>query len=160
MSSSNFNSTEEQIIAIIEACRAEAFRIAKEQMAQAFEQIGHILKDKGMRDINKRKLNGISPQTLKEIYNLYSDGGSVKDAQEDTCGRWFIEFIKAQSLSYEMQKAQYPNFLKPWTTDEEQTLEHLWCEGVSLKDIAKALGRHPNSISIRVAKLELEQKYA
>ena len=64
MSSNNFNSTEEQIIAIIETCREEAFRLAKEQMANAFDQIGNILKDKGMRDINKRKLNGISPQTI------------------------------------------------------------------------------------------------
>lgn len=159
MSSNNFNSTEEQIIAIIETCREEAFRLAKEQMANAFDQIGNILKDKGMRDINKRKLNGISPQTIKEVHNLYYGGGSVKDVQGEISGRWFIEFIKAQSLSYQMQKSLYPNFLKPWKKEDDEMLESMWCEGISQKEIAKALGRHPNSISIRAAKLELDLKY-
>ena len=159
MSVDNFNSTEEQIISIIETFRSEAFRHAEEQMIIAFDQIGNILKEKGLRDLYRRKLNGISPQTLRNIYRLYISGESVQKASKEDRSRWFIEFIKAQSLSYEMQKSLYPNFLKPWTREEEERLELMWCEGKSNKEIAAELGRHPNSISVRATRLELDIKY-
>lgn len=154
-----FRTDEDVIAGIIESHREEAFGYAREQMHEAFDRIGEFLAKKGFGNLSRRKINGIEHSTLKELYRLHISGRSSIDAPEETRKRWFTEFVKAQSLSFEIQRAKYPNFLKPWTEEDDDKLERLWCEGVSEKELSRILMRHPNGISARIARLELVEKY-
>ena len=150
---------EEKIFSIIGSHRKKAFSNAEEQMNEAFDKIGCLLAQNSMINMHRHKINGISPETFRELYQLYTDGKTCMEAGEDVRKRWFVEFIKAQSLSFEVQKARYPNFLKPWTGEDDDKLELLWCEGVGEKEISRILMRHPNAITARISKLELIAKY-
>ena len=83
-------------------------------------------------------------------------GDDLREVPEETVRLWLVEFLKIQTMSFEIQRAQYPNFLKPWTKDEERLLEMLWCEGQTNTQIGIRLGRHPNSVSVRLKKLGIE----
>jgi hypothetical protein len=70
-----------------------------------------------------------------------------------------IEFIKARSLTFEATRIKYPNYLKPWKEEDDQELEKLWREGVSVNDIAVMFMRNPGAIKSRIEKLGLAEKY-
>jgi ATP-dependent exoDNAse (exonuclease V) beta subunit len=48
---------------------------------------------------------------------------------------------------------------KPWTTELDNELTVMFCEGVSVKDMAKHFGRTKGAIISRIKKLELEELY-
>ncbi len=56
-------------------------------------------------------------------------------------------------------QAEYPNAYTPWTTDDDDRLTMLWCEGKSIKELSAIFQRKPSAIRSRVRKLELEEKY-
>jgi hypothetical protein len=147
---------EERISDIIESYRKKAFEYARQQMFMAIDEIWSILKEHGLWGISKKKINGINSSTLKNIYMRLVCGDDLRSAEEDTIKLWMVEFLKAQTLSFEVQRAQYPNFLKPWTKEEESLLEMLWCDGNTKEQLAVKLGRHPNSIAVRLSKLGIE----
>ena len=147
---------EERISDIIESHRKNVFEYAEQQMFMAFDEIWAILQEHGLWGINKRKINGIQRSTLKNIYMRLVCGDDLRSAPEETIKLWIVEFLKAQTLSYEVQRAQYPNFLKPWTKEDETALEMLWCDGQTKEQIAIKLGRHPNSVAVRLSKLGIE----
>lgn len=70
-----------------------------------------------------------------------------------------IEFMKMRSLTFEATRLKYPNYLKPWTKEEDEELERLWCEGLPVKSIAILFKRNTGAIKARIDKLELEMKY-
>lgn len=154
-----FSDDEEKIFGIIDSNRKEAFDFVKDKMFEAFDAIGSLLAENSMLNINGRKINGISHMTLKDLYRMYKDGKSCYEADKELVQIWFIEFIRAQSLSFEVQKTRYPNFMKPWSKEDDERLERLWCEGVKDKELSKIFQRHPSSISARIARLELVEKY-
>lgn len=147
---------EEKISDIIESRRKNVFDYAEQQMFMAFDEIWAILQEHGLWGISKKKINGINSSTLKNIYMRLVCGDDLRSVPEETVRLWLVEFLKMQTMSFEIQRAQYPNFLKPWTKDEERLLEMLWCEGQTNAQIAIRLGRHPNSISVRLKKLGIE----
>ena len=147
---------EEKISDIIESHRKNAFDYAQEQMFMAFDEIWAILQEHGLWGINKTKTSGIKSATLKNIYMRLVCGDDLRSVPEETTRLWLIEFLKMQTMSFEIQRAQYPNFLKPWTKEEERLLEMLWCEGQTNAQIGIQLGRHPNSVSVRLKKLGIE----
>lgn len=147
---------EEKISDIIESHRKNVFEFAQQQMFLAFDEIWAILQEHGLWGINKKKINGIHKSTLKNIYMRLVCGDDIRDAPKETVKLWLVEFLRAQSLSFEVQRVQYPNFLKPWTKEEENMLEMLWCDGETKDQIAIKLGRHPNSIAARLTKLGIE----
>ena len=147
---------EEKISDIIESHRKRVFEYAEQQMFMAFDEIWAILQEHGLWGISKKKINGINASTLKNIYMRLVCGDDLRSAPPETIKLWLVEFIRAQTLSFEIQRAQYPNFLKVWTKDEERLLEMLWCDGESREQMAIKLGRHPNSIAARLSKLGIE----
>lgn len=147
---------EERISDIIESHRRKAFEYAQQQMFMAFDEIWAILKEHGLWGISKKKINGINSSTIKNIYMRLVCGDDLRSVPEATLKLWMVEFLKAQTLSFEVQRAQYPNFLKPWTKEEESLLEMLWCDGNTKEQLAVKLGRHPNSIAARLSRLGIE----
>ena len=72
---------------------------------------------------------------------------------------YLLEFLKARSLSFDVTMIRYPNYLKPWSDSDNMILEQLWCDGMSIKDLASHFGRNPGAIEARIEKLELIEKY-
>ena len=153
MNMKSFSKDEEMIFSIIEAYRTRANEFIKEQMTEAFDKIGNLLADKSMCSISKDKINGISHETLKDLYRIYRKGERCHKAGETHMNRWYIEFIRANSLSFEAQKARYPNFMKKWTREDDDLLLKLWHEGLNYDDLSEIFLRHRNSIRSRIDKL-------
>jgi len=61
--------------------------------------------------------------------------------------------------SVEELRIKHTDAYKPWTTDLDNELTIMYCEGVDLKDMAKYFGRTRGAISARIKKLELEELY-
>ena len=56
-------------------------------------------------------------------------------------------------------RAKYKDAYKPWTTELDDELTVMYCEGVNVRDIAKHFGRAKGAIRSRIKKLELEELY-
>jgi len=47
----------------------------------------------------------------------------------------------------------------PWTAEDDNKLEMLFCEGKKAKELAEIFGRNVGAINSRIKKLELKDKY-
>lgn len=68
---------------------------------------------------------------------------------------------KSNKLTYTIEacRVEHPNAYKPWTLDDDDKLEVLWCEGKTTKELSDIFQRKPGAIRSRIKKLELEIKY-
>jgi superfamily I DNA/RNA helicase len=64
-----------------------------------------------------------------------------------------------KGYSVEEVRTKHKYAYKPWTTELDDELTVMYCEGVKVKDIAKKFGRTRGAITSRIKKLELEEKY-
>ena len=55
-------------------------------------------------------------------------------------------------------RQEFPNAYNPWNDEDDLKLTQMWCEGVSIKEIASYFQRKPGAILSRVKKLGLEEK--
>jgi hypothetical protein len=53
----------------------------------------------------------------------------------------------------------YKNVSTPWTTEQDDELTVMYCEGINVRDMAKHFKRTTGGISSRIRKLELAAKY-
>lgn len=56
-------------------------------------------------------------------------------------------------------RERHKDAYKPWTTEDDDELTVMFCEGLNMRDIAKQSGRTKGSIKSRIKKLELEDIY-
>lgn len=61
--------------------------------------------------------------------------------------------------SIEACRVDYPNAYMPWTQEDDNKLEQLFCEGKTTKELSGIFQRKQGAIRSRVKKLELEEKY-
>jgi superfamily I DNA/RNA helicase len=66
---------------------------------------------------------------------------------------------KDKAYSVDAIREKHKDAYKPWTKEQDDELEIMYCEGISVKDLAKHFGRTRGAISSRIKKLELEEKY-
>jgi superfamily I DNA/RNA helicase len=64
-----------------------------------------------------------------------------------------------KSFSVEEARKKHKGAYRPWTTQLDDELTVMYCEGVNIKDISKHFERTKGSISSRIKKLELEEMY-
>lgn len=64
---------------------------------------------------------------------------------------------KAYSVD-EIRKVN-PKAYTPWTKEDDNRLELLFCEGKSVTELTKIFGRNNGAILLRIKKLELKDKY-
>ena len=156
----NAEELERSVDSIIEEARKQAYYIIEEIMWEALSEAAHcILKNDALHILSRRGINGISTTTLNDICKIIEDTGDFSIVDEHHKKIYLLEFLKARSLSFEVTRLKYPNYLKPCTEDDDSRLERLWCEGTSVKDLAKIFGRNPGAIDARIEKLELIEKY-
>lgn len=56
-------------------------------------------------------------------------------------------------------RQKHPHAYARWTTEDDERLEQLYCEGKTRKELAAIFGRDPGAITSRIKKLELREKY-
>lgn len=163
MQATDITTTDEleiKISSIIEEARQLAYRIIEEIMWETLSEAGHcILKHDSLYLMTRRAINGISTTTLNEVCKIIDGSGNWNMVDERHKKMYMLEFLKARTLSFEVTRLKYPNYLKPWSESDDSILEKLWCDGMSVKDLANHFGRNPGAIDARIEKLELIEKY-
>jgi DNA-directed RNA polymerase specialized sigma24 family protein len=63
--------------------------------------------------------------------------------------------------TYTVEKVRevYKQAYSPWTTEDDNKLELLFCEGKKVKELAQIFERNEGAINSRIKKLELKEKY-
>ena len=149
-----------KISSIIGKYRQEAYEAIEEKMWTALVEAGIcILENEGLFLMSRRAINGVSTTTLNNVCKMIEEETDVRTLDELRKKVYIMEFIKARSLSFEVTRLKYPNYLKPWTEENDADLERMGCEGMSVKDLAEHFGRNPGAIDARIEKLELVEKY-
>jgi hypothetical protein len=66
--------------------------------------------------------------------------------------------IQLDDRSYTVaeRRREHPNAYRSWTEAEEQRLLELYRTGISIREIAKQLGRRPGGVTARLEKLALQ----
>ena len=167
---------EARVAEIVEKYRKEAYAFVEEMMWNAFEEVGAAIveceakshEEDGELGVHyareytyimcRRVVNGITAKTLHEIVRVVRAGESFGDIPVKMKPGFMMDFLKARSLTFEATRAQYPNYLKPWTKDADQQLLERMDSGLSLKKVAERMGRNPGAIEARLAKLEEMEK--
>ena len=67
--------------------------------------------------------------------------------------------IKEKAYSVETIRETHKDAYKPWTKEQDDELELMYCEGITMRDIIKHFGRTRGAIRHRIKKLELFEKY-
>ena len=151
---------EKKVSSIIGEARQLAYNIIEEIMWDTLSEACHyILKHDSLYIMTRRAINGISTTTLNDICKVIQESGDLSTVDERHKKLYLLEFLKARTLSFEVTRIKYPNYLKPWSESDDTLLEKLWCDGMSIKDLAAHFGRNPGAIDARIEKLELIEKY-
>lgn len=66
---------------------------------------------------------------------------------------------KAKTYSFEEIRKKNEQAYMPWTQEDDNKLEMLFCEGKSTKELAELFQRNEGAISSRIKKLELKEKH-
>ena len=85
-------------------------------------------------------------ETLQRALKKFKSLNKKEDADE-------------KSYSVENIRETHKQAYQPWTLDDDNKLEMLFCEGKKVKELAKIFGRNDGAISSRIKKLELKEKY-
>ena len=165
---------EARVAEIVEKYRKEAYAFVEEMMWNAFEEVGNSIlaceamaqKDDGDVGVHyareytyimcRRSVNGLTTKTLHEIVRVVRAGEGFEDIPAQKKPGFLMDFLKARSLSFEATRAQYPNYLKPWTKEADQELLGLQKSGLSVKKISERMGRNTGAIEARLEKLSYE----
>ncbi|HLS94130.1 MAG TPA: DUF3276 family protein [Sphingobacterium sp.] len=69
---------------------------------------------------------------------------------------------KSDKKSYTLDgiREQHPQAYLPWSTEDDEKLEALFCEGKTVKELANIFERKEGAITSRIKKLELREKYS
>jgi hypothetical protein len=91
------------------------------------------------------------------IYSILEEGQIIFQSSESKQSKDRSTYGYHERIS-EIQK-QHPNAYARWSDIDDQTLEELFCSGVSVEGLAQIFKRQPSAIRARIGKLELEEKY-
>jgi len=64
-----------------------------------------------------------------------------------------------KTFSVETIRETYQQAYMPWTVEDDNKLELLFCEGTKVEELAEIFGRKTGAIISRIKKLELREKY-
>lgn len=64
-----------------------------------------------------------------------------------------------KAYSVEKIREKHQQAYLPWTAEDDNKLELLFCEGKKAKELAEIFGRNIGAINSRIKKLELKDKY-
>ena len=161
---------------IVEQYRKEAYAFVEERMWNAFAEVGKaILKCQYESEgddpesathfareytylMSARKVAGLSSRTIHEIVRIAQSGEDYTSIPADRKSGFLMDFLKARTLSFNATRELYPNYLKPWTEEDDQELMRMYEKGVSLKKMAHHFGRNDGAVRARIEKLLILQE--
>lgn len=75
--------------------------------------------------------------------------------------RYFLDLSarEEKTFSFDEARKKHPQAYAPWTQEDDNRLELLYCEGMKVKELSKEFGRNKGAIQSRIKKLELKEKY-
>ena len=68
-------------------------------------------------------------------------------------------YLPGKAHAFDKVREKYPDAYKPWTVEMDDELTVMYCEGITVRDIATQMGRSKSAIRRRIKKLELEELY-
>jgi (p)ppGpp synthase/HD superfamily hydrolase len=71
----------------------------------------------------------------------------------------YKQLLGEPTYSIEACRVEHPNAYMPWTKEDDDRLERLFCEGKTTKELSQIFQRKEGAIRSRIKKLELEEKY-
>jgi hypothetical protein len=92
---------------------------------------------------------------IKELPPFNSD----RSGQEEAYNNQTIPDVKTKIYTKEEKQLKNPQAYEPWTKEDDENLELLFCEGKTVKELSEIFGRGKGAILSRIKKLELEEKY-
>lgn len=98
--------------------------------------LSYILVDLGRKELEERLYAKLNPK-----YSLKGKRGAVK------------------AYSKALKQAKNKNAYERWTTESDEQLEKLFCEGKTIAELSLTFGRNGGAIRSRIKKLELKEKY-
>ncbi len=69
------------------------------------------------------------------------------------------DIVRKIANPFEQIREKHKDAYKPWTTELDDELTVMYCEGVNIRDMSKHFGRTKGAIRSRIKKLELEELY-
>ena len=162
---------EARVAEIVEKYRKEAYAFVEEMMWNAFDEIGQAVLECQYESeggdpetaahfareytyvMSTRKIAGLSSRTLHEIVRIAEAGGNFTAVPADKKSGFLLDFLKARTISFNATRALYPNYLKPWTRDDDDELMRMYADGVPIKKLAVHFGRNEGAIEARIDKL-------
>ena len=169
--STQFIDLEARVASIVEQYRKEAYAFIEEMMWNAFEEIGQTLlacqREADGDDpesathfareytylMSVRKVAGLSSRTIHEIVRIANAGGDYANVPAERKSGFLLDFLKARTLSFNAPRELYPNYLKPWTEEDDRELMRMHAEGMSLAKLAHRFGRNDGAVRARIEKL-------
>lgn len=171
-----FFDLEAQVVSIVEQYRKEAYAFVEEMMWNAFAEVGEaVLKCQYESEggdpesathfareytylMSARKVAGLSSRTIHEIVRIADSGGDYTAIPAERKSGFLMDFLKARTLSFNATRELYPNYLKPWTQEDDVELMRMHEKGVSLKKMAHHFGRNEGAVRARIEKLLILQQ--
>lgn len=98
--------------------------------------MSYIVVDLGRKELEERLYAKLNPK-----YNLKGKRGTTK------------AYTKVE------KQAKNKNAYEKWTTESDDKLESLFCEGKTITELSKIFERNSGAIKSRIRKLELKEKY-
>jgi superfamily I DNA/RNA helicase len=88
----------------------------------------------------------------------------LKENKEEKVAQSVVELAQLakdtdKSYSVEDVRKKHPDAYQPWAIKLDDELTVMYCEGISVKDMAKHFGRTKGAIESRIKKLELKDMY-
>ena len=80
---------------------------------------------------------------------------SVEEIQQVLAGG----YLPGKTHAYDKVREKYRDAYKPWSVEMDDELTVMYCEDITVRDIATHFGRSKGAIRARIKKLELEELY-
>ena len=162
---------EARVADIVEKSRRETYVFVEEMMWNAFTEIGQCILDcenRSMDDdidmaahcareysyiMTTKNIAGLTSRTLQGIVAILRRDGGFEKVPADMKPGFLLDFLKARTISFNATRALYPNYLKPWTRDDDDELMRMYADGVPIKKLAVHFGRNEGAIEARIDKL-------
>ena len=162
---------EAHVADIVEQYRKEAYAFVEEMMWNAFTEIGQCILDCERRSMDDdidmaahwareysyimttKNIAGLTSRTLQGIVAILRRDGGFEKVPADMKPGFLLDFLKARTISFNATRALYPNYLKPWTRDDDDELMRMYADGVPIKKLAVHFGRNEGAIEARIDKL-------
>ena len=162
---------EARVADIVEKSRRETYVFVEEMMWIAFTEIGQCILDCERRSMDDdidmaahwareysyimttKNIAGLTSRTLQGIVAILRRDGGFEKVPADMKPGFLLDFLKARTISFNATRALYPNYLKPWTRDDDDELMRMYADGVPIKKLAVHFGRNEGAIEARIDKL-------